>query len=81
MDSRAAHDPILTRFRTALAEIYGDRVGAALLSGMGRVRAARHGQIPDYDIAVFLRDMTDRWKELYPARRSVQPRSFMTVAS
>jgi hypothetical protein len=48
-------DPVLIRFRAALGEIYGNRGSRA----RGDARADS-----DDDIAVFLRDMTDRGAEL-----------------
>ncbi len=47
-------DPVLTRFRAAVAEIYGDRVERIVLFGS----RARGDAKPDsdYDIAVFIKD-------------------------
>ena len=57
-----ADDPIPTRFRTALDEIYGNRVERVVLFGS---RARRCGPPDsDYDVAVFLRGMADRWDEV-----------------
>ncbi len=55
-------DPVLARFRQALTQIYGDRLERAVLFGS----RARGGARPDsdYDVAVFLRDMHDRFDEL-----------------
>jgi predicted nucleotidyltransferase len=47
-------DPILTRFRAALDEIYGPRVERVVLFG-SRARGDA-GPDSDYDVAVFLRD-------------------------
>jgi len=47
-------DPILTRFRTALGSLYGDRLERVVLYG-SRARGD-HRPDSDYDIAVFLRD-------------------------
>ena len=47
-------DAILTRFRTALDEIYGPRVERVVLFG-SRARGDA-GPDSDYDVAVFLRD-------------------------
>jgi predicted nucleotidyltransferase len=60
MSSRAA-DPILQRYRAALGAIYGARVERAVLFG-SRARGTARAE-SDYDIAVFLRDLTDRWRE------------------
>ncbi len=55
-------DPILKRFRVALAEIYGDRLDQVVLFGS----RARGDATPDsdYDVAVFLKALPDRWSEL-----------------
>jgi predicted nucleotidyltransferase len=55
-------DPILARFRAALDEIYGDRIDRVVLFGS----RARDDAYPDsdYDIAVFLKSLPDRWAEL-----------------
>ncbi len=55
-------DPTLLRFRTALAEVYGDRIERVVLFG-SRARGEAETN-SDYDIAVFLRDMPDRGCEL-----------------
>jgi predicted nucleotidyltransferase len=55
-------DPILSRFRAALAELYGARLARVVLFGS---RARGDGQPDsDYDVAVFLKAMPDRWVEL-----------------
>ena len=48
------NDPVLTRFRGAVSEIYGERVERVVLYGS----RARGDAKPDsdYDIAIFLRD-------------------------
>jgi predicted nucleotidyltransferase len=62
MATATPNDPILKRFRAAVAEIYGDRVERVVLFGS---RARGDGQPDsDYDVAVFLRDMTDRPAEM-----------------
>jgi predicted nucleotidyltransferase len=50
----APADPILTRFRSALNQTYGERIERVVLFGS----RARGGARPDsdYDIAVFLKD-------------------------
>jgi predicted nucleotidyltransferase len=55
-------DPILKRFREAVVALYGDRLERAVLYGS----RARGDSRPDsdYDIAVFLRDMPDRWEDM-----------------
>jgi predicted nucleotidyltransferase len=56
-------DPILTRFRATLDEIYGPRLERVMLYGSCARGDAREDS--DYDVAVFLRDMPDRIAELY----------------
>jgi predicted nucleotidyltransferase len=58
----ALDDPILKRFRAALDRIYGERIERVVLFG-SRARGDAH-EDSDYDIAVFLKDLTDRWEEL-----------------
>lgn len=55
-------DPLLTRFRAALDDIYGARLERAVLYGS----RARGNATPDsdYDIAVFLREMPDRMADM-----------------
>jgi uncharacterized protein len=59
-------NPILAKFRAALAEIYGERLERVVLFG-SRAR----GDAPpdsDYDVAVFLSGMngsSERWAELH----------------
>jgi predicted nucleotidyltransferase len=62
MDSMAAHDPILTRFRAALDELYGGRLERVVLFGSRARGDARPDS--DYDIAVFVREFGDRWQEV-----------------
>ena len=56
-------DEILRRFRAALDELYGDRIERVVLFG-SRARGDAH-EASDYDIAVFLKDLTDRWREFH----------------
>jgi predicted nucleotidyltransferase len=60
LETRAS-DPILARFRAALDTLYGDRLERVVLFG-SRARGDAHAD-SDYDVAVFLRDLTDRWGE------------------
>lgn len=55
-------DPILQRLRAALDALYGDRLERVVLFGSRARGDARADS--DYDVAVFLRDLTDRWCEL-----------------
>jgi predicted nucleotidyltransferase len=55
-------DPILNRFRAAIDEIYGDRIERVVLFG-SRARGDA-GEDSDYDVAVFLRDLSDRFAEM-----------------
>jgi len=57
------HNPILTRFRATLDELYGPRLERVVLYG-SRARGDAQDD-SDYDVAVFLRDMPDRIAELY----------------
>lgn len=54
-------DPIVSKFRAALSKAYGPRLERAVLYGS----RARGDAKPDsdYDVAVFLKDMTSRWEE------------------
>ncbi len=62
MDKAALNDPILTHFRHALDEVYGARLERVVLYGSRARGDARPDS--DYDVAVFLRDMPDRAREL-----------------
>ena len=61
MDTPPA-DPILTRFRAALGALYGPRLERVVLFGSRARGEARPDS--DYDVAVFLRALPDRWAEL-----------------
>ncbi|MGQ0443598.1 MAG: nucleotidyltransferase domain-containing protein [Beijerinckiaceae bacterium] len=63
MVTQTSDNPILNRFRAAVTEMYGDRVARVVLFGS----CARGDAQPDsdYDVAVFLRDMPDRFAEMY----------------
>ena len=54
-------DPILVRYRAALAALFGERLERVVLFG-SRARGDAHAD-SDYDVAVFLRELTDRWQE------------------
>ena len=55
-------DPILKRLRRTLGELHGDRIERVVLFG-SRARGEANEE-SDYDVAVFLNDLTDRWREL-----------------
>jgi len=62
MPASANHEPVLTRFRAALAEVYGDRLERVVLYGS----RARGDYRPDsdYDVAVFIKDPGTLTEEL-----------------
>src|SRR6516165_2244426 len=62
MVSNIPDDPVLERFRLALGEIYGNRLDRAVLFGSRARGDARSDS--DYDVAVFLKSLPDRWAEL-----------------
>ena len=62
MAPKAPDDPILKRFRAALNEIYGNRIDRVVLFG-SRARGDTRLDA-DYDVAVFLKTLPDRWAEL-----------------
>ena len=62
MSLRITGDPVLKRFRAALDELYGDRIERVILYG-SRARGDHHPD-SDYDIAVFLHGVADRWQEV-----------------
>lgn len=62
MPMTVTDDPVLMRFRKALDVMYGDRIDRVVLFGSRARGDARTGS--DYDVAVFLRSLSDRWAEL-----------------
>jgi uncharacterized protein len=62
MATMAPNDPVLKRFHAAVTELYGNRVARVVLFG-SRARGDAHPD-SDYDVAVFLRDMPDRFAEM-----------------
>jgi predicted nucleotidyltransferase len=58
----AVRDPVLLRFRSALTGLYGNEIDRVVLFG-SRARGDA-GPDSDYDVAVFLKSLPDRWKEL-----------------
>lgn len=55
-------DPVLVRFRAALDALYGARIERVVLYGSRARGDARADS--DYDVAVFLNDLIDRWGEV-----------------
>ena len=62
MTTTTLNDAILKRFRAAVTEIYGERLARVVLFG-SRARGDAEPD-SDYDVAVFLRDMPDRFAEV-----------------
>jgi uncharacterized protein len=62
MTNTAPDNPALKRFRAAVAEMYGDRLARVVLFGSRARGEARPDS--DYDVAVFLREMPDRFVEM-----------------
>jgi predicted nucleotidyltransferase len=60
-DRMPTADPILTHLRARLERLYGERLARVMLFGSRARGEARVDS--DYDVAVFLRGMTDRWQE------------------
>jgi predicted nucleotidyltransferase len=62
MTTNSPDDPVLDRYRAALDEIYGDRLARVVLFGSRARGDARPDS--DYDVAIFLKSLPDRWAEL-----------------
>jgi predicted nucleotidyltransferase len=62
MSATVVDDPVLDRVRQALHAMYGDGIERVVLFGSRARGDARDDS--DYDVAVFLRDLPDRWAEL-----------------
>ena len=58
----ATIDPVLKKYRAKLGEVYGDRIERVVLYG-SRARGDAAAD-SDYDIALFLKDLTDPWREI-----------------
>jgi predicted nucleotidyltransferase len=63
LSGTATGDQVLRRLRVALDNLYGDRIERVVLFG-SRARGDAH-EASDYDVAVFLIDLTDRWREFH----------------
>ena len=63
MDAAVTIDPILRSFREALAELYGPTLDRVVLFG-SRARGDA-GECSDYDVAVFLKDVSPGIAEWY----------------
>lgn len=61
MADQVLADPVLSRFRAAVADAYGERVERVVLFGSRARGDARPDS--DYDVAVFLHDMADWGQE------------------
>ena len=57
-----SHDPVLHRFRSAVADLYGDRLERIVLFG-SRARGDFRPD-SDYDVAVFVRGLGGFWDEV-----------------
>ena len=53
---------VLSKFRAVLNELYGDRIERIVLYGSRARGDAREDS--DYDVAVFLKNLDDRWAEM-----------------
>jgi predicted nucleotidyltransferase len=62
MNDIAFADPVLLAFRAALQEMYGEQLDRIVLFGSRARGEARSDS--DYDVAVFLKSLPDRWAEL-----------------
>ena len=62
MPTSTVDGPILKRFRAALEALYGDRIERVVLFGSRARGDAREDS--DYDVAVFLKGVADRWQEV-----------------
>ena len=62
MIARPCDDPVLKHLRAALDEMYGERIERVVLFGSRARGDARDDS--DYDVAVFLRDMANRFAEM-----------------
>lgn len=67
MNERLVHsfadDPILRRLKAELQRMYGNRIERVVLFGSRARGDARADS--DYDVAVFLKDLPDPWRERF----------------
>ena len=63
MTRRPTDDPVLQRYRAALNALYGDQLERVVLFG-SRARGDAHAD-SDYDVAVFLKSLPDRWEAFH----------------
>jgi len=61
MAAPSTDDPVLKRYRAALDAMYGDQIDRVVLFGSRARGDARADS--DYDVAVFLKSLPDRWRE------------------
>ena len=57
-------DPVLAKYGAAIRKLYGDRIERIVLYGSRARGDARPDS--DYDIAVFVRGLKERWQESRP---------------
>jgi len=62
MTAKQTDDPILEHFGAALDQAYGIRIERVVLFG-GRARNEAYADA-DYEVAVFLHGLSDRWRDL-----------------
>jgi uncharacterized protein len=62
MSAQPTDDPVLRRYKAALAALYGEELERVVLFG-SRARGEAHAE-SDYDVAIFLKSLPNRWREL-----------------
>ena len=78
MTAQPPDDPVLKRYRAVLDEMYGDQIERVVLFGSRARGDARPDS--DYDVALFLKSLPDRWAEQRPPGGPAG-RSFLDDAS